>query len=144
LLGFRPDHVRILPTDSEHRLRIDALFGAIEADARRGHQPLTVAANAGATNTGAVDRLGELAEICRKPGLWLQLWTSMSRRSARSLCSPTCGVRSAGLVGARTETSERCNALVIRCSRRGRARGRHVVGECPRQLEQDVCSAFGI
>src|SRR5438105_1835678 len=26
LLGFRPDQVRILPTDSSHRLRIDAFF----------------------------------------------------------------------------------------------------------------------
>jgi glutamate/tyrosine decarboxylase-like PLP-dependent enzyme len=73
LLGFRPDQVRILPTDSEHRLRIDALVGAIEADARGGRQPLIVAANAGATNTGAVDRLGELADICRNRGLWLHV-----------------------------------------------------------------------
>jgi glutamate/tyrosine decarboxylase-like PLP-dependent enzyme len=73
LLGFRPDQVRILPTDSEHRLRLDALVGAIDADARDGLQPAIVAANAGATNTGAVDRLAELSAICRERGLWLHI-----------------------------------------------------------------------
>jgi glutamate/tyrosine decarboxylase-like PLP-dependent enzyme len=73
LLGFRPDQVRILPTDRDQRLRIEALVGAIDADAKAGRQPLVVAANAGATNTGAVDRLGELAAICRERGLWLHV-----------------------------------------------------------------------
>jgi glutamate/tyrosine decarboxylase-like PLP-dependent enzyme len=73
LLGFRPDQVRILPSDGEHRLRLDALIGAIDADSRAGRQPLIVAANAGATNSGAVDRLAELAEICHERGLWLHV-----------------------------------------------------------------------
>src|SRR5215203_4513525 len=32
LMGFRPDQVRVLPTDSAHRMRLDALLGAIDAD----------------------------------------------------------------------------------------------------------------
>jgi glutamate/tyrosine decarboxylase-like PLP-dependent enzyme len=91
LLGFRPDQVRILPTDSEHRLRLDALLGAIDADADAGRQPLIVAANAGATNTGAVDRLGELAEICRQRGMWLHVdaayggFASLTKRGRAAL-----------------------------------------------------------
>ncbi len=73
LLGFRPDQVRILPTDDEHRLRIDALVGAIDADSQAGRKPLIVAANAGATNTGAVDPLTELSAICAERGLWLHV-----------------------------------------------------------------------
>jgi glutamate/tyrosine decarboxylase-like PLP-dependent enzyme len=73
LLGFRPDQVRVLPTDADHRLRLDALVGAIDADARAGHQPLLVSANAGSTNTGAVDPLVEIAAICRDRGLWLHV-----------------------------------------------------------------------
>ena len=73
LLGFRPDQVRILPTDGDHRLRLDALSGAIDARRPSGLQPLIVAANAGATNTGAVDPLAELASICRERGLWLHV-----------------------------------------------------------------------
>jgi aromatic-L-amino-acid decarboxylase len=73
LLGFRPDQVRILPSDADHRLRPDAVVGAIEADAAEGLQPLVVCANAGSTNTGAVDLLGDLAAICHSRGLWLHV-----------------------------------------------------------------------
>jgi aromatic-L-amino-acid decarboxylase len=73
LLGFRPDQMRILPTDSDHRLRLDALAGAIDADSAAGRQPLIVVANAGATNTGAVDPLAELADLCHERGLWLHV-----------------------------------------------------------------------
>ncbi len=73
LLGFRPDQVRILPTDDSHRLRVDALAGAIDDDAAAGLQPLIAVANAGATNTGAVDPLAELASLCHERGLWLHI-----------------------------------------------------------------------
>ena len=73
LLGFRPDQLRVLPTDDGHRLRIDALVGAIDADERAGLRPLIVAANAGSTSTGAVDPLPEVAAICRERGLWLHV-----------------------------------------------------------------------
>ncbi|HWF52222.1 MAG TPA: aminotransferase class V-fold PLP-dependent enzyme [Solirubrobacteraceae bacterium] len=73
VMGFRPDQVRVLPTDAHHRIRLDALVGAIEADLEAGLQPLVVAANAGATNTGAVDPLPELAEICHQRGMWLHV-----------------------------------------------------------------------
>src|SRR3954463_3336314 len=62
LIGFRPDQLRVLPTDEAHRVRVDALAGAVEADTQAGLQPLIVAANAGATNTGAVDPLPALAD----------------------------------------------------------------------------------
>ncbi len=73
VMGFRPDQVRVLPTDSGHRMRLDALVGALDADTDAGLQPLIVVANAGATNTGAVDPLPELSAICRERGLWLHV-----------------------------------------------------------------------
>jgi glutamate/tyrosine decarboxylase-like PLP-dependent enzyme len=73
LIGFRPDQLRVLPTDDAHRIRLDALAGAIEADAQAGRHPLIVAANAGATNTGAVDPLDALADFCRDHRLWLHV-----------------------------------------------------------------------
>lgn len=73
LLGFRSDQVRVLPSDERQRMRPDALAAAIDADARAGREPLFVLAAAGSTNTGAVDPLPELAELCRARGAWLHV-----------------------------------------------------------------------
>jgi aromatic-L-amino-acid/L-tryptophan decarboxylase len=73
VLGFRPDQVRVLPTDSAMRLTAPTLGSAIETDLRAGRVPLLANANAGSTNTGAVDPLPELAEVCRAHGVWLHV-----------------------------------------------------------------------
>ena len=73
VLGFRPEQVRVLPTDERFRMRPDALVDAMDADLRAGLRPLFVSASAGSTNTGAVDPLPELAEICRERGAWLHV-----------------------------------------------------------------------
>ena len=73
VLGFRPEQVRVLPTDERFRMRPDALVDAMDADLRVGLRPLFVSASAGSTNTGAVDPLPELAEICKEKGAWLHV-----------------------------------------------------------------------
>ena len=72
-LGFRPDQVRVIPTDGRQRLQVDALRAAIAADQAGGRKPLAVVANAGTTATGAVDPLRELSQICRERGVWLHV-----------------------------------------------------------------------
>ena len=72
-LGFRPDQVRVIPTDPRARMRPDALRGAIAADRVDGRRPLMVVANAGSTAAGAVDPLEELSEICRGEAIWLHV-----------------------------------------------------------------------
>ncbi|HSC90610.1 MAG TPA: aminotransferase class V-fold PLP-dependent enzyme [Gaiellaceae bacterium] len=69
-LGFRPEQVRVLPVDDDLRLDPSTLAAAMDADVRRGRRPLFVSASAGATNTGAVDPLPELAAVCRER-VWL-------------------------------------------------------------------------
>ncbi len=73
VLGFRPEQVRVLPTDERFRMRPDALVDAMDADLRAGLRPLFVSASAGSTNTGAVDPLPELSEICKERGAWLHV-----------------------------------------------------------------------
>jgi aromatic-L-amino-acid decarboxylase len=73
VLGFRPNQVRVLPVDEGYRLRPEALAAAMAADLRAGRRPLFVAASAGATSTGAVDPLSELAALCRERGVWFHV-----------------------------------------------------------------------
>jgi aromatic-L-amino-acid decarboxylase len=73
ILGFQPGQVRVLPTDAAFRLDPATLGAAMEADVAAGRTPFLVAANAGATNSGAIDPLPELAEACREHGAWLHV-----------------------------------------------------------------------
>jgi aromatic-L-amino-acid/L-tryptophan decarboxylase len=72
-LGFRPDQIRVLPTDSRFRLRVDDLAAAMDADVAAGRLPFLVCANAGTTNTGAIDDLVEISRVCRARGIWLHV-----------------------------------------------------------------------
>jgi len=73
LAGFPPSSVRAIPTDDRFRLRIDALRSAIAEDRARGRRPFCLVANAGTTNTGAVDDLEAAAAVARAEGLWLHV-----------------------------------------------------------------------
>jgi len=73
VLGFGADRIRVLPTDDAFRLSPAAVAAAIDEDAGAGRRPLFLCASAGTTNTGAVDPLGELAEVCHERGVWLHV-----------------------------------------------------------------------
>jgi aromatic-L-amino-acid/L-tryptophan decarboxylase len=73
LAGFPPASVRSIPSDPEFRLRLDLLADRVAADRRAGHLPFLVVANAGTTNTGAVDPLGSLADYCAREHLWMHV-----------------------------------------------------------------------
>ena len=71
LAGFPARNVRSIATGARYRIRLDALREAIRNDRRDGLAPFMVVANAGSTNTGAVDDLAGVAEIARDEDLWL-------------------------------------------------------------------------
>jgi glutamate/tyrosine decarboxylase-like PLP-dependent enzyme len=73
VMGLRPDQVRPLPADADYRLQPAVVAAAVQQDRQAGRLPWLVAANAGATNTGVVDPLAALAEVCREQGLWLHV-----------------------------------------------------------------------
>ena len=70
LAGVMPDRVRAIESDDRFRLRVDALRDAIAADRRAGLMPFAVVSSAGTTNTGAVDPLDVIADICAAERLW--------------------------------------------------------------------------
>ena len=73
VLGLRKSQLRTLSSDSRYRLDLDALRQAVAEDRATGRVPFCVVANAGTTNTGAVDPLDALADYCRTEGLWLHV-----------------------------------------------------------------------
>lgn len=71
--GWAPDDVRVLPTGDRYALTADAVRQAVLADLAAGRRPAVVVATAGTTNTGRVDDLDGLADLCAEHGLWLHV-----------------------------------------------------------------------
>ena len=94
ILGFTARQVSRIETDSRYRLSLEALQKAIDADRADGKKPFCVVANAGTTNTGAVDPLPELSELCRREDLWLH---ADGAYGAVAVLSPTYRHRLEGL-----------------------------------------------
>jgi aromatic-L-amino-acid decarboxylase len=64
---------RLIETDERHRMRPDALAAAIERDVEAGVRPWLVVASAGTVDTGAVDPLDRIADICARHGIWMHV-----------------------------------------------------------------------
>jgi aromatic-L-amino-acid decarboxylase len=73
LAGFPERSVRPVPVDDRLRLRPDALEAKVREDRARGLRPFLVVANAGTTNTGAIDPVPAIADLCGREGLWLHV-----------------------------------------------------------------------
>ena len=64
---------RGIATDDNYRMSVEALEQALEEDRRNGVRPWLVVASAGTVDTGAIDPLPEIAELCRRYGAWLHV-----------------------------------------------------------------------
>jgi len=73
LAGFPESAVREVAVDERQEMQVDDLRARIAEDRRAGLEPFLVVGSAGTTNTGAVDRLDELADLARDEGLWLHV-----------------------------------------------------------------------
>ncbi|HYJ46452.1 MAG TPA: pyridoxal-dependent decarboxylase, partial [Pyrinomonadaceae bacterium] len=73
ILGIGREQVRLLKTDERYRLDVRDLRERLLADIKNGLRPFCVVANAGTTNTGAVDPLSEIASVAKEFGLWFHV-----------------------------------------------------------------------
>jgi len=73
VMGMHVSQIRQVFGPPDFRMRVDALRDRVRSDRAAGLLPWAVVANAGATNTGAVDPLSEIAAFCREERLWLHV-----------------------------------------------------------------------
>lgn len=73
VLGFPPETLSVVESDERFRLRGAPVAAAIARDRAAGLRPLAIAGVAGSTNTGSVDLVVELADVCEREGLWLHV-----------------------------------------------------------------------
>jgi len=69
LAGFPPTAIRVIPSDDDLRMDVDALHTALKRD----RNPCAVVASAGTTNTGAVDDLDAIADLAQQHNLWFHV-----------------------------------------------------------------------
>lgn len=91
IAGVPKSQVRALPVDRTFRLSMDALDAAMRQDRAAGLLPLMVVASAGTTNTGAVDPLHAIADLCERERVWMHVdaayggFAVLTERGARAL-----------------------------------------------------------
>jgi aromatic-L-amino-acid decarboxylase len=84
LLGMGTQALRAVPVNEGLQMDTEALRQAIRTDREHGRFPFCGVGVAGTTNTGAIDPLNELADICREEGLWFHVdgaygaWTAIA------------------------------------------------------------------
>ena len=73
ILGIGLGNVRRVPVDDHYQMRLDALEAMIRADRAAGLEPACVVATPGSVNTGAIDPIATIADVCAQEDLWLHL-----------------------------------------------------------------------
>jgi glutamate/tyrosine decarboxylase-like PLP-dependent enzyme len=73
LLGIGSQYLRKIPVNEDYTINIEALKQAIAEDRAAGYHPICIIGSAGTVNTGAIDDLNALADICREENLWFHV-----------------------------------------------------------------------
>jgi aromatic-L-amino-acid/L-tryptophan decarboxylase len=72
-LGLGQEGLVKVPTDSEYRMRVDALREAVAADVAAGRRPIAVVATVGTTSSTSIDPVAAAADVCAEHGMWLHV-----------------------------------------------------------------------
>ncbi len=73
LLGLGNASLRKIPVKDDYSINLDLLQQSIIADREAGYRPICVIGSAGTTNTGAIDDLSALADLCLREDLWFHV-----------------------------------------------------------------------
>jgi aromatic-L-amino-acid/L-tryptophan decarboxylase len=97
LFGLGAAAVRWIGVDGQRRIDLTELERRIVADRQAGCLPFLVVASAGTVETGAIDPLPAMAEICRRHGLWFHVDGAYG---APAVCLPDAPADLAGIAEA--------------------------------------------
>jgi aromatic-L-amino-acid decarboxylase len=70
MCGIPVSNIRHIPTNNDFTIKTDILEQLIQEDIAKGYIPMMAVAVAGTTNTGSVDNIDKVCDICDKYGLW--------------------------------------------------------------------------
>lgn len=73
VLGIGRHAIKLIPCDNKGRMRVDCLQKAIAEDKLSNLLPMAIVANAGTTNTGAIDPIQDIGEIAREHSIWFHV-----------------------------------------------------------------------
>jgi aromatic-L-amino-acid decarboxylase len=73
LLGLGSSSLRKVPVKDDFTINLEAMEEILAADRAAGCQPICIIGSAGTVNTGAVDDLEALANLCQREGLWFHV-----------------------------------------------------------------------
>ena len=72
-LGLGKKWMRFIPVNEHYEIDIDVLEERLKEDRNAGYQPICIIGNAGTVNTGAIDSLDALADICGREKIWFHV-----------------------------------------------------------------------
>lgn len=73
LLGLGSSSLRKVPVNHDFTIDLNALEAALSADRAAGYRPICIIGSAGTVNTGAVDDLNALADVCKREEVWFHV-----------------------------------------------------------------------
>lgn len=73
ILGLGAKSLHLIASKPDFTMDVAVLEAAIAADKAKGLEPVCVVATAGTTNTGAIDDIKTIAEICGRNKLWMHV-----------------------------------------------------------------------
>jgi len=73
LLGLGSDCLRKIQVNDDYTINLDKLIKTVEQDIESGFKPICIIATSGTVNTGAIDDLHGIADLCEKHGIWFHV-----------------------------------------------------------------------
>ncbi|HEX6693947.1 MAG TPA: pyridoxal-dependent decarboxylase [Longimicrobiales bacterium] len=73
LLGIGWNALRHVPVDADYRMDVGALEQQIADDRAAGFTPMAIVATAATVNTGAIDDIDAIADVCARERIWLHV-----------------------------------------------------------------------